>query len=640
MPAPPNTTAGTAVAISALPYSVSQAVDDAGTTYTVWYSYLATTDALVSVFGYGGGTSYTPRTQIYSDAGVTQIVDTGTSYADRPTQFQATSGTTYYFKFTPPAGNPSPADLALVVELGPNATVPSGSIAVNDDTQGFPIVFLSSTNADDNNVLKGMTFAPAGEAGDVLPGGVSLWSNAWDGNLEVMDTDFTSIATVAINIGFGIAIRASPGQNLFYVGHDLNPVVVKTVDATGAIGGTTWTLTGNNSIKGLASNEAGTILYFAIGGTAVAIKRWDLSLNVAMADLVAGIANYDVGDIIVLSDDTILVAYYDVGTDFKVLHYDTAGAVLNTYNFGNVAMPASTFSRIAYAADNPNSFWVWTHSSPSTSTFANIKVSDGSTLASVDYTEYETGVYQGAATATPTSEFGISFSCPFIITRASLGPTCVAVAISVQPVSTTISAGGLVTMSVTATGTAPITYQWYEGASGVTTAPITGATSSSYTTPALAATTTYWVRVSNTCSGGSTADSTTTTITVEEPSPADASTEEYRIRWVRRSPTVFSDGKRVFHRRFQVDFQPGVGLAVADGEQDHDPIVLTRTSDDGGATWSNWREMSLGARGNYLKTMRLFQLGAAFNRVYEISGDSPTPLCIVQAWLDIEGGKT
>ncbi|HEV7912585.1 MAG TPA: hypothetical protein VGP22_02360 [Albitalea sp.] len=46
-----------------------------------------------------------------------------------------------------------------------------------------------------------------------------------------------------------------------------------------------------------------------------------------------------------------------------------------------------------------------------------------------------------------------------------------------------------------ASGTAPLSYQWYEGVSGTTTTPI-GTNSASFTTPALTTTTSYWVRVS------------------------------------------------------------------------------------------------------------------------------------------------
>ncbi|MEO0216899.1 MAG: hypothetical protein ABIL14_07785, partial [candidate division WOR-3 bacterium] len=80
-----------------------------------------------------------------------------------------------------------------------------------------------------------------------------------------------------------------------------------------------------------------------------------------------------------------------------------------------------------------------------------------------------------------------------------------------HPQSQTILPGQSVTLSVQAAGTAPLSYQWYQGTSGDTSNPISGATSSSYTTPSLNTTTSYWVKVSN--AYGS-ANSNTATITV------------------------------------------------------------------------------------------------------------------------------
>src|SRR6185503_4420836 len=60
-----------------------------------------------------------------------------------------------------------------------------------------------------------------------------------------------------------------------------------------------------------------------------------------------------------------------------------------------------------------------------------------------------------------------------------------------------IASGQTATMTVVANGSPAPGYQWYTGASGTTTSPIAGATSSSYTTPALSSTTSYWVRVPN-----------------------------------------------------------------------------------------------------------------------------------------------
>ena len=87
--------------------------------------------------------------------------------------------------------------------------------------------------------------------------------------------------------------------------------------------------------------------------------------------------------------------------------------------------------------------------------------------------------------------------------------TCTPPSITGQPSSSTINSGSSVTLSVTATGTAP-SYQWYIGTSGNTANPIAGATSSTLkVTPT--STTSYWVRVSNACG---TVNSATATITV------------------------------------------------------------------------------------------------------------------------------
>lgn len=58
-------------------------------------------------------------------------------------------------------------------------------------------------------------------------------------------------------------------------------------------------------------------------------------------------------------------------------------------------------------------------------------------------------------------------------------PAPVAPTISTQPADQTVLAGATATFSVTATGTAPLSYQWKKGGTA-----ITGATSASYTTPA------------------------------------------------------------------------------------------------------------------------------------------------------------
>ncbi len=75
-------------------------------------------------------------------------------------------------------------------------------------------------------------------------------------------------------------------------------------------------------------------------------------------------------------------------------------------------------------------------------------------------------------------------------------PVCDLPVITTQPQNQTILSGEQALLSVIASDSTPLTYQWYQGVSGDRSKPV-GTNSSSYTTPALTQTTSYWVRVSN-----------------------------------------------------------------------------------------------------------------------------------------------
>ncbi len=88
---------------------------------------------------------------------------------------------------------------------------------------------------------------------------------------------------------------------------------------------------------------------------------------------------------------------------------------------------------------------------------------------------------------------------------------CNAPAITTQPASQSIAAGGTASLSVAATGDAPLQYQWYVGKTGNTSQPVAGANVSAISLQ-VATTTQFWVRITNACSPP--ADSQTATVTV------------------------------------------------------------------------------------------------------------------------------
>ncbi|HVT03800.1 MAG TPA: hypothetical protein VHL58_10565 [Thermoanaerobaculia bacterium] len=94
---------------------------------------------------------------------------------------------------------------------------------------------------------------------------------------------------------------------------------------------------------------------------------------------------------------------------------------------------------------------------------------------------------------------------------ATIGVNCGPVITNISN-SITILSGTSATLSVTATGQAPLTYQWFTGLSGNTVNLIAGATSSTLDTGNLTQTTSFWVRVSGGCAPS--ANSPTITITV------------------------------------------------------------------------------------------------------------------------------
>ncbi|MGH9457465.1 MAG: choice-of-anchor L domain-containing protein [Thermoanaerobaculia bacterium] len=68
-----------------------------------------------------------------------------------------------------------------------------------------------------------------------------------------------------------------------------------------------------------------------------------------------------------------------------------------------------------------------------------------------------------------------------------------------QPASQTVLPGETATIKVTATGSSPFTFQWFEGPRGSTWFPIANATTDTFTSPAIFGVRQFWVRVENGC---------------------------------------------------------------------------------------------------------------------------------------------
>ncbi len=104
-------------------------------------------------------------------------------------------------------------------------------------------------------------------------------------------------------------------------------------------------------------------------------------------------------------------------------------------------------------------------------------------------------------------------------------PPVTAPSITAQPANISVTAGQTATFSVTAAGTAPLAYQWQKSG-----APIAGATSSSYTTPAAAVADTgsTFVAVVTNSAGTATSNAATLTVTAGAPAPQGTDVVTYK----------------------------------------------------------------------------------------------------------------
>jgi hypothetical protein len=126
----------------------------------------------------------------------------------------------------------------------------------------------------------------------------------------------------------------------------------------------------------------------------------------------------------------------------------------------------------------------------------------------------------------------------------------------------------------------------------------------------------------------------------------------------RTFPHVLKDMKEITHVSFVADFQTGeisgygennpvqgspwssaFSSAFGPYAQVSAPALCMRYSNDGGNTWSNYRQKNLVSSGHYRSMMRWRGLGMARDRVYDLTWAYPGPAALQGAYLDpIEHG--
>jgi hypothetical protein len=247
---------------------------------------------------------------------------------------------------------------------------------------------------------------------------------------------------------------------------------VKVTDATGSVTSNAATLTVDvpPSITGQPANQtvsAGQAASFSVAATGTATLTYQWKKNGAA-----------IGGATSASYSTPATTSSDSGAQFTVTV---------TNSFGNATSNAATLTVNVppVISAQPASQTV---SVGQTATFSVTATGSGS----LTYQWKKNGASISGATsasyatpATAASDNGASFTVTVTGTSGSVTSNAATLtvnappSISAQPASKTVLAGQTATFSVTAAGTATLTYQWSKGGNA-----IAGATSSSYTTPA------------------------------------------------------------------------------------------------------------------------------------------------------------
>lgn len=292
--------------------------------------------------------------------------------------------------------------------------LPGQLLVPNDTTDAFAAVIRTSTGA----FLQGGLSVGDGETGAILPNfSFCVWDNAANPIVaRVFNQDLGSSIAVNvfpvnnadINVG---APFASDYQSTFYAafgntgGH---PILVRSFDSAGTIGGTTWTLDISSVTTGIAVAQDNSLLYYVAGNGVSpnnAIKKWNLNTDATAGTLVANDALIKRGTAMFLIPDTnLLVTIVNViaGGANQIRIYSTAdGSLLHTY-----ACPDNTFKtygsiRIALDWGNTESFWIRTFPTATTTIFQQVQAGTGTVL-----TTYTIPYEEGSLTKIP-------LSCPF-----------------------------------------------------------------------------------------------------------------------------------------------------------------------------------------------------------------------------------
>lgn len=110
------------------------------------------------------------------------------------------------------------------------------------------------------------------------------------------------------------------------------------------------------------------------------------------------------------------------------------------------------------------------------------------------------------------------------------------------------------------------------------------------------------------------------------------------IRRMRTCPHLSNSAEdQLFHERLTLIMQTGIGL-IDGADEDVDPNVMLKWSDDGGYTWSNEHWKEAGKIGKYKRRVYWNRLGRARDRVYQVVTTARCKIFFIMADLQAKKG--
>ncbi len=433
MPVPTNQSFATAIDIGTLtgyvPYTVAQdAWDGAQTVPDLFYSYLPVAgDDMLEVFGHGDIATYNVQITIWAGplGAETQISQTAVSTPmQQDIVTNVPTGARVFFKAHKITGNANPSILHLRIARGQKEAIAQGDLCINDSSPGYPLVVMDPATAIPKRYL--LNF-PAGEGLQILQNGILSAIDAFDaGGPVTFNSDLTlrntptmpasgyteSLASNQVDqfIAFKNGAGATHGS---FVPYDADGVVGTPVDV-GSVG-----------LKTLTPNRGYTKVYFAKDISTANQAVFVINIGtLVVTTFKAGVAGKFFGaNLMMMTNDLILIPYEEVGVDTLIRIYNEAGVEQSSSPITLTGVQ-NALERIFPASDDPTHFWVWWQTA-TLNRFQKIKVSDGSVVTDLSRMKFVEGISEEGQVTATTVYSGADFSCVPGILRASTPPPTV-----------------------------------------------------------------------------------------------------------------------------------------------------------------------------------------------------------------------